>query len=135
VFFFTFQSFHVNVEAVANLVQNCYGGDGCCRLENQCKLNEGDCSSEEDCVGHGLVCGTNNCLTLGLPNRSGGLWDASDDCCERQCTTEHPCPQGGGDCNIDSDCQRPTWQKCQADICLNSNYFLMAQFPNNTADK
>ncbi len=130
-----FQEFHVAIDAAQSLPFNCYGSDHCCSASNKCDMNYGDCDHDDQCSSHALVCGRDNCLSLGLPNRDGGLWDPTDDCCERRCTPDHPCPQGDGDCDTDSDCANPTWQQCTNDACLNSNYFPVAQYPNNTAAK
>ena len=37
-------------------------------------------------------------------NRTG-MWDDDDDCCERMCTPQHPCKEGGGICLTDTDCK------------------------------
>ena len=37
-----------------------------------------------------MVCGKDNCPY------TGGRWDAEDDCCERRCTSGHPCREGEG---------------------------------------
>jgi hypothetical protein len=129
------EEFHVAFDVTKNVKLVCYGGDHCCRPENPCVLNEGDCNSEHDCTGWANICGINNCLKLGISNRLGSLWTTEDDCCERRCTPEHPCPQSIGDCDADIDCQRPTWQKCEPNGCLNRNYFPLDQFPNNTIDR
>ncbi len=125
----------MDIELAAQLPFNCYGSEGCCHPGNLCDLNEGDCDDEDDCQGHGLTCGTNNCLSLGIANRNGGQWDSNDDCCERRCTLGHQCLQGDGDCDSDNDCDRPTWQTCESKGCLDRNFFPLATFPNNTADK
>jgi hypothetical protein len=56
------------------------GGHGCCQRNSNrlCGLGEGDCEHDYDCEGQ-LVCGKNNCATT-----SGGLWDPTDDCCEKR---------------------------------------------------
>ncbi len=33
------------------------------------------------------------------------MWDDDDDCCERMCTPQHPCKEGGGICSTDTDCK------------------------------
>ena len=33
----------------------CFGGDDCCRPENQCREGHGDCDDDDDCLGS-LVC-------------------------------------------------------------------------------
>ena len=127
------QVFHTRLSMMSSLNLQCYGGEHCCRPENMCVVNEGDCNTEADCDGWGFVCGINNCLELGESNRVGGLWDQQDDCCERRCTPEHPCPRGHGHCESDSDCATPTLNKCEASGCLDSAYFPVADYPNNTA--
>jgi len=52
----------------------CRGIDnGCCTASNPCEEADGDCDTDEQCVGS-LVCGTDNC---------GGKppFDSTDDCC------------------------------------------------------
>ena len=52
-----------------NVENSCCGEDvdgSCCTSDNPCNLGEGDCDTDEHCIGD-LVCGTNNCDTsLGL---------------------------------------------------------------------
>ena len=77
-----------------------------------------------------MVCGEDNCLNYwGV----GGRWDAEDDCCERRCTQDPPCREGEGHCEQDSDCINSGWARCGNDLCLNTQYFPTAQYPNNTA--
>jgi hypothetical protein len=62
------------------LPHHCRGGRHCCSRNNlsECGEGEGDCEEDRDCAGL-LVCGTNNCAV-----KSGGLWDPTDDCCEKR---------------------------------------------------
>ena len=60
------------------------------------------------------------------------MWDADDDCCERRCTTDHPCKEGDGHCESDSECQNPGWLKCGDNRCLDQTYFPRNIFTNNT---
>ena len=57
---------------------NCDGKNevfsSCCSNTRPCKINEGDCDTDEDCEGN-LVCGSNNCP------RSGYEFSSRDDCC------------------------------------------------------
>jgi len=58
----------------------CAGEDDCCSAECPCLgEGEGDCDTSADC-GPGLICGTNNC--------EGAGFDALDDCCMAEQTTE-----------------------------------------------
>ena len=75
-----------------------------------------------------MICGNDNC-----PIKTGGRWDETDDCCERRCTIEHPCREGEGHCESDDDCHSSGWSKCGNDLCLNTTYFPMSQYPNNSA--
>ena len=34
-----------------SLPMDCYGSEHCCRPENQCDLYEGDCNTDNDCLG------------------------------------------------------------------------------------
>ena len=74
------------------------------------------------------VCGQDNCDL-----KSGGRWDDTDDCCERRCSASQPCAEGQGHCESDQDCARPGWARCGDNLCLNSQYFPLAQYPNNSA--
>ena len=74
-----------------------------------------------------MVCGTDNCPY------TGGRWDAEDDCCERRCTPDHPCREGEGHCDADADCANSGWARCGDNLCLNTQYFPTAEYPNNTA--
>ena len=125
----------VNVNEAFSLPMYCRGGDHCCNKDTNCAVGDGDCNRDEDCPGV-LICGTNNCLTGENIARSllvnKGLWDTDDDCCERACTPEHPCQEGGGVCKTDSDCWNSGWAKCGAS-CTNTTYFPRNQFINNTA--
>ena len=74
--------------------------------------------------GH-LLCGNNNC-----EKKSGGFWDAEDDCCEQPCSSTRPCVEGSGPCQQDSDCAQ-SWMVCSA-TCLDRAVFPAAKFPNNS---
>ena len=55
----------------------------CCNPHSQCGVGEGDCDSDDDCVGD-LICGnsrddSNNCATTFANNSS--LWMEKADCC------------------------------------------------------
>ncbi len=78
----------VDTEVIDSLDRVCRGGERCCGPEvtRICGEGEGDCHRDEDCAGT-LQCGEDNC------GQSGGLWDAEDDCCERRCSSDRPCPQ------------------------------------------
>jgi hypothetical protein len=124
----------VNINEAYNLPMYCRGGYHCCNKDTNCTVGDGDCNRDEDCPGV-LICGKNNCMTGENIARSllvnKGLWDPDDDCCERACTPEHPCQEGGGTCNNDADCWNPGWAKCGA-ACLNTTYFPTSQFIKNT---
>ena len=79
----------VSLSAAKSLDRYCRGGEHCCQRDNKnlCKEGKGDCNSDLECEGL-LECGNNNC------DRSGGLWDSEDDCCQRRCTSERPCDHG-----------------------------------------
>ena len=47
----------------------------CCSSASPCNVNQGDCDTNEDCIGD-LVCGISNCIGSGFP--------ANVDCCESQ---------------------------------------------------
>ena len=130
-----FQTFLIAKSALESMPIQCYGSESCCTPDNLCKIHEGDCTSEEDCVGRGLVCGTNNCLNISGIERSGGNWDVGDDCCERRCTPEHPCSLGDGDCNANADCNDLAFLNCRENSCLDTSLFPAKDFPLNTADK
>ena len=78
----------VDTEVIDSLGRVCRGGESCCGPEatRTCGEGEGDCQGDWDCEGT-LQCGEDNCA------QSGGLWDAGDDCCERRCSSDRPCPQ------------------------------------------
>merc|ERR1711970_1225135 len=66
----------------------CKGGDSCCSVGSPCQAGEGDCDSDDHCVGD-LQCGENNC-----DRKSYSSFDATDDCCQRPvcplvCTKEY----------------------------------------------
>ena len=123
----TAKSIMVNTAAQESLDLYCRGGHHCCRPENHnlCKEGEGDCNHDRDCQGL-LVCGKDNC------GGSGGLWDGTDDCCEKKCTEDHPCRVGEGPCEVDTDCENHGWTKCGNNKCLNSAYFPPQKYPNNS---
>ena len=116
----------VEVNAAETLPRTCRGGEHCCRADNPCPLNSGDCNKDQDCQGT-MICGKDNCPY------SGGRWDDEDDCCERRCTPDHPCREGEGHCEADADCVNSGWARCGNDLCLNTQYFPTAKYPNNTA--
>ena len=78
----------MDTDIIPSLDMVCRGGERCCGPEvtRICGEGEGDCHRDEDCAGT-LQCGEDNC------GQSGGLWDAEDDCCERRCSSDRPCPQ------------------------------------------
>ena len=47
----------------------------CCSSASPCNVNQGDCDTNEDCIGD-LVCGISNCI--------GSEFPANVDCCESQ---------------------------------------------------
>ena len=47
----------------------------CCSSANPCNVNQGDCDTNEDCIGD-LVCGISNCI--------GSEFPPNVDCCESQ---------------------------------------------------
>merc|ERR1719228_1668992 len=53
-----------------------YSDNKCCSVETPCRDGEGDCDSDEECLGS-LVCGVNNCNTF------GHFYHQRDDCCVR----------------------------------------------------
>ena len=70
----------------------CMGGNDCCNPGNQCGLLEGDCDTDNDCMGT-LVCGTHNCHNVNMPEgwprslteaigRDDINFSATDDCCQ-----------------------------------------------------
>jgi len=124
----------VNVQEAYQMPMYCRGGEHCCNKDTNCTDGDGDCNNNEDCPGT-LICGTNNCLTGENFARSllvnKGLWDSDDDCCERACTPEHPCEEGGGVCLTDLDCINPGWATCGAS-CLDQTHFPRNIFINNT---
>ena len=124
----------VNVNEAFSLPMRCRGGEHCCNKDTNCSVGDGDCNRDEDCPGV-LICGTNNCMTGENMARSllvdKGLWDPEDDCCERACTPQHPCQEGGGVCKSDADCWNPGWAKCGAS-CLNTTYFPRDIFIHNS---
>ena len=66
----------------------------CCSIEQPCLADDGDCDSDDECIGD-LICGENNCqddTTL------------YEDCCTRPCTQEQPCGDGASGCQVDDQC-------------------------------
>jgi len=55
---------------------SCFGGDDCCRPENQCGEGHGDCDNDNDCLG-GLVCKVESC-----DRSTYDTFDSTDDCCQ-----------------------------------------------------
>ena len=110
----------------------CRGGEHCCNRGklNLCGIGEGDCDTDNDCSGV-LMCGKNNCMKW---RPAGGRWDEEDDCCEKRCTPEHPCDEGGGHCDTDADCENSElgFLKCGNDLCLNTIYFPRNIFVRNS---
>ena len=47
----------------------------------------------------------------------GGLWDPDDDCCEKKCTSAHPCGEGEGSCQDDSGCENNHFFFCGSSNC------------------
>lgn len=122
--------FHIDEDVAKILPMICYGSLHCCRPENQCPDNHGDCNTDDDCLGNlGHFCGVKNC------NKNGGNWDAEDDCCQRRCTPDSPCQIGEGHCESNNDCLDPSWQSCVNDNCLRTDHFPTANFPLNLAEK
>merc|ERR1712126_338253 len=80
----------------------CNGGDSCCSSSNICREGEGDCDSNNDCLGD-LVCGRENC-------GGGPTFEALDDCCRTPCNGDDSCcswtlcHEGEGDCDVDDEC-------------------------------
>ena len=58
----------------------CDGGDSCCRPDNPCLENEGDCDENEDCLGE-LVCGAGTGNDNNCPAKA--TFESTDDCCYR----------------------------------------------------
>ena len=58
----------------------CDGGDSCCRPDNPCLENEGDCDENEDCLGE-LVCGSGTGNDNNCPAKA--TFESTDDCCYR----------------------------------------------------
>ena len=89
------------VESVLeSLRMYCRGGESCCGVSGTrlCGEGEGDCDLDSQCAGV-LECGTDNCPY------TGGLWDDTDDCCQKRCSSDRPCGQGWGPCSDNSHCQ------------------------------
>ncbi len=89
----------------------------------RCGENEGDCDWDDDCEGS-LICGSNNCLET---RNSHAMYDLNDDCCERRCKPNHPCDEGEGHCESNSDCAHP-WLNCGDNNCKDQHYFPQEQF-------
>lgn len=104
----------------------------CADPANPCLAGEGDCDGNSECD-TGLICGINNGSLYGFsgavdvcvaPHCVDGVRNADEDgedcggadcvACDcsglpplglaNHCTTECPCPEGEGDCNVDADC-------------------------------
>ena len=120
----------VDTSIITDLNLVCRGGENCCGPESTrlCGEGEGDCHGDEDCSGT-LQCGEDNC-----PLQSGGLWDTQDDCCERRCTSERPCPQAWGPCLSHSECQDSSngFTICGSP-CLDRDFFALSEFPTAAA--
>ena len=132
----------VSGSAVPSLHHYCRGGEHCCQRDsyNLCMEGEGDCNTDQECQGM-LECGSNNC------GMEGGLWDEKDDCCQRRCSLDRPCPQGRvgiqvqiqgkakvpeqGPCESDQECERPGYNIC-AGSCTDRALFPISEYPNNT---
>ena len=54
----------MNFQAMSTIRRECYGQTDCCTPDNKCQVNRGDCNTEEDCNGQGLICGNKNCLNI-----------------------------------------------------------------------
>ncbi len=116
----------------SGLITKCKGGDSCCSEANLCELHAGNCVNDIGCDGGlGIICGSTNCLTY---HSAGGLWDSSDNCCERRCLPAHPCQPGQGICIDNADCGDVSKFLCDT-TCLNREFFPLDQFPDNTASK
>ena len=70
------------------------------------------------------MCGNNNCLETRSPF---AFYDEEDDCCERACKPNHPCQEGEGHCESDSDCDGAL-VRCGDNNCKDSNYFPQERF-------
>eukprot|EP01064_Diplonema_japonicum_P018641 TRINITY_DN2733_c1_g1_i5.p1 TRINITY_DN2733_c1_g1~~TRINITY_DN2733_c1_g1_i5.p1 ORF type:complete len:355 (+),score=54.39 TRINITY_DN2733_c1_g1_i5:54-1067(+) len=77
-------------------------------VNTQCKLGEGDCDTDSECV-DGLVCGHNNCKTM--HPAEADLYMPLADCCEviqplhlDYCVKNPGCGFGVGDCDDDTHC-------------------------------
>ena len=66
----------------------------CCSIEQPCLAGDGDCDSDDECIGD-LICGENNCKD-----------DTTvyEDCCVEACTRERPCGEGVSGCREDEQC-------------------------------
>lgn len=58
----------------------CTGVYNCCDKETPCREGEGDCDSDDDCLGE-LLCGRDNCRTAKFASYPGHTFMASSDCC------------------------------------------------------
>ena len=87
----------------------------CCSSINPCKVEHGDCDSNDDCA-EGLNCGTDNC---------GPEFPNGFDCCVRdlQSSNTHLCPNsanvGNGECNAENNNAICDYDK--GDCCPNSD--------------
>ena len=87
------------------------GGVSCCTSSNQCREGEGDCDSDDECLGN-LKCGQGNGLDDNCDASSG--FGQFDDCCYAPncadgsvgdcCSSYNQCGGGEGDCDTDDDC-------------------------------
>ena len=122
-------SIMISESAEQSLKMYCRGGENCCGREDNrlCGEGEGDCDHDDQCSGH-LRCGNNNCV-----HKSGGLWDHTDDCCERRCSADRPCDQGQGPCYSNSDCLTAgTYLVCSKQ-CINRFVYPLDKFPKTAS--
>ena len=61
------------------------------------------------------------------------MWNTTDDCCTRKCSTDNPCLVGEGECIMDNECLNPDFNMCELnETCNSQKYFPLDEFPNNT---
>merc|ERR1719376_1177632 len=65
-------------------VSACLGGDSCCSPTSPCGEGQGDCDTNNDCLGE-LVCVNDGCDRTTFPS-----FDSTDDCCLMLSTTPDP---------------------------------------------